>query len=48
MKKKTYSVSLCLSIEAENEDEARQIFGDRISVGEWESGSIDVELEEII
>lgn len=41
----TYSVSLCLSIEAENEEEAIKMFYDRVSECEFSRRSLDVEEE---
>lgn len=41
----SYSVSVCLSIEAENEDAAMVEFERKINNREYESGSFDIELE---
>lgn len=44
-KMKTYSVSLCLSIEAATVDEAREKFYDMVTAGDWGSCSVDREEE---
>ena len=43
---KKYSVSLVLTVEAENPDEALDYFEDRISHSDYDSDSIKIEEEE--
>lgn len=45
---KTYSVSLCLSIEAETEQKAIAKFCERTHQGDFGRNSIDIELEKIV
>ncbi len=41
----TYSISLCLSIEAENQDDAIEQFYEKMNECAFDRDSIDVELE---
>ena len=45
METKYYSVSLCLSIEADTEQEALTKFDEMVQKGQYDSGSVDVEFE---
>ncbi len=41
----TYTVSLTLSIESENKEEAVRVFCEEAVAGDWDSASLDVEIE---